>query len=208
MSSPSKSKHWIRWNVSVSSTLSNSAAYGPPCTQRCRCWRERARQQVREREQPPLRRVEGVEVLDRLVQVAVVRACVQPVLAARLQEHAHEREQEVQVLRGRLEAERVDGEGAVRQAHPPDAAAEQRGQLLVAPAEVEDDRDGVVLLRVREDEVQQERLAAPGRAQDERVADIVVVQVPEVRRLVLGLEDREALAAAEMRAASARRCAA
>ena len=50
---------------------------------------------------------------------------------------------------------------AVRQAHPPDAAAEQRRQLLVAAAEIEDDRDGVVLLRVRDDEVQEERLAAP-----------------------------------------------
>ena len=43
-------------------------------------------------------------------------------------------------------------------------------------------------------------LPRPGRALHERVADIVVMQVPEVRRLVLGLEDRQALRAAEVRA--------
>ena len=41
-------------------------------------------------------------------------------------------------------------------------------------------------------------LPTAGRARDERVADVVVVEVPEVRRLMLGLEDRQALAAAEM----------
>ena len=50
-------------------------------------------------------------------------------------------------------------------------------------------------------------LPLPGGALDERVPDVVVVQVPEVRRLMLGLEDREAFAAAEMRAGALARCA-
>ena len=104
------------------------------------------------------------------------------------------------VLDRGLEAERIDREGAMLQTHAPDAAAEQRRQLLVAASEIEDDRDGVVLLGVRDDEIQQERLAAPRRAEDERVADVVAVQIPEVRRLMIGLEDRQTLAAAEVRA--------
>ena len=160
MSRPSKSKHWTRWNVSVSSALSKSAAYGPPCTHRCRCCAERPRQHVGEREQPPLRRVERVDVLDRLVQIAVVLHG-EPILAARLQQHPHERQQEVQVLR--RSGSRQNGlivkarcASPMRHTLPPSSGV----QLLVAAAEIEDDGDGVVLLRVREDEVQEKRLAA------------------------------------------------
>ena len=78
----------------MSSTLSKSAAYGPPCTQRCRCCDERARQHVRQREEPALRRVERVDVLDGLVEVAVVLHR-EAVLPARLQQDPHERDEEV-----------------------------------------------------------------------------------------------------------------
>src|ERR1017187_9596282 len=104
----------------------------------------------------------------------------------------------MQGLRRRQQTERVDGELAMCESHPPRAAAEQRGQLFVTPAEIEDHGDGVVLLRMRDDEVEQERLPRAGRALDEGVTDVVMVEVPEIWRLVLGLEDREALAASEL----------
>ena len=175
---------------------------GPPWTQRCRCWPSGPRQQVGEREEPALRRIEGVEILDGLVEIAVVRSACSWYCPLDSQQHAHEREQEVQIALG--VGSRQNGlmvKAAMRQAHPPDAAAEQRRQRVVAAAEIEDDRDGVVLLRVRQQEVQQERLAAtPSRPGPATWPDVVVMQVPEVRRLVLGLEDRQALAAAEVRA--------
>ena len=71
------------------------------------------------------------------------------------------------------------------------AAAEQRRQLPIAVTEVEDDGLRRVLLRVRDQEVQQKALAAAGRAEDERVADVLDVQVEGVRRAVRRLEDGE-----------------
>ena len=153
---------------------------------------ERARQQVRQREEPPLRRVEDVEVLDRLVQLAVL-GVAQAVAVGAFEQHADERVEEVQVLRRRVERERVDADVLVTQAQREVAAVEERRELPVAVPEIEDDRQRVVLLRVHHQEVQQEALAAAGRAEHERVPDVVDVQVEVVRRLVLGLEDRQRL---------------
>ena len=71
--------------------------------------------------------------------------------------------------------------------------AEQRRQLAVAVTDVEDDGLRRVLLRVRDQEVQQKALAASGRPKDEGVADVLDVQVEGVRRLVGRLEDRQRL---------------
>ena len=76
-----------------------------------------------------------------------------------------------------------------RQVAPP----EQRGELPVAVPEVEDERRRVVLLRVRYQEVQEEALAAAGRAEDERVSDVLNVDAPMKRRVVFGLEHGERL---------------
>src|SRR5205807_1794296 len=97
----------------------------------------------------------------------------QAILAARLQQHADEREQEVQVLRGRLEAERIDREVAMREANVPAAAAKQGGELLVTAAQIKDGGDGIVFLRMRDDEVHEERLPRARRARHQRVANIV-----------------------------------
>ena len=103
------------------------------------------------------------------------------------------------MLGRRLERERVDRHVSVPQADLQIAAAEERGQLPVAVAEIEDDGERVVLLRVRHQEVQQEALAAAGGAQDERVPDVLDVQVEGVRRLVRRLEHRQRLLAAGAR---------
>ena len=89
----------------MSSRLSKSLAYRPPSIHLCRRRRERAREQVREREQPPLAAVEHVEVLDRLVDLAVFELA-QPISVIAFEQHADERVQEVQVLGRRLERER------------------------------------------------------------------------------------------------------
>ena len=79
------------------------------------------------------------------------------------------------------------------QARPRDSCPpSERRELPIAVAEIEDDRQRVVLLRVRDQEVEQEALAAAGGAEDERVADVLDVQIEAVRRLVRRLEDASA----------------
>ena len=94
---------------------------------------QRARQQVRHREEPPLAVVEHVEVFDRLVDLAVLEIA-EPIAVIALQQDANEGVKEVQVLRRGFERERVDRHLSVPQADFEIAPAEQRGQLPVAVA--------------------------------------------------------------------------
>ena len=64
-----------------------------------------------------------------------------------------------------------------RQAQLDVAASQECCQLSVAAAEVEDDGERVVLLGVRDEEVQEEALAASRRAEHQRVPDVLMVQV-------------------------------
>ena len=98
------------------------------------------------------------------------------------------------MLRRRLERERVDRHLLVPQAEFEVAPSQQRGQLSVAVAEIEDDGQRLVLLRVRDEEVQEKALAAARGAQHQRVPDVLDVQVERVRRLVRRLEDGQRLA--------------
>ena len=82
----------------------------------------------------------------------------------------------------------------------PAAAAEEIRQLLIPTAEVENQRDGVVLLRVGDDEVQKERLAASRGAEDECVPDVRVMQIPVIRRVLGGVKHGQAFAVGEVRA--------
>ena len=93
----------------------------------------------------------------------------------------------------------------VTQAQREVAAVEERRELPIAVPEIEDDRQRVVLLGVHHQEVQQEALAAAGGAEDERVTDVVHVQIEVVRRLVLGLEDCQGLGV-QVRSCAARPC--
>ena len=68
---------------------------------------QRARQQIREREQPTLAAVEDVEVLDRLVELAVLELA-EAIAVVAFEQHADERVEEMQVLRRRLQRERID----------------------------------------------------------------------------------------------------
>ena len=68
------------------------------------------------------------------------------------------------------------------------ATVEQSGQLLIAASQVQHDRERVVLLCTRDEEIQEEALAASCRAQHECVADVLDVQVVRERRVVRRLE--------------------
>src|SRR6202035_4096724 len=109
---------------------------------------ERAREEIGQREQSSLRAIEYVQVLDRLVHLTVFRvAQVIPVVA--FQQHAHERVQKMQLLRRRVEREGIDRHVTLTQSDFHIAALQDGGELPVAVSEIENDRQRVVLLRVR-----------------------------------------------------------
>ena len=156
--------------------------------------REPARQDVAQGEQAALIGIEGVEGLELLIQRLVVGAGHR-VLAAGLNQDAHEREQKLQVGLGRREAERIDGEARPVEGDPQRLAAEIRREAVVAPAEIEDQGARAVALQMGDQEVEQERFPAPGRPEDQRVADVFDVQVEVVRRPLRGVEHGEGFAA-------------
>src|SRR5262249_49558835 len=63
----------------------------------------------------------------------------------------------------------------------------------VAVAEIQDNGERVVLLRMRGQKVDEKTLAAAGRAQHERVPDVFDVEIERVGRMVRRLEDGERL---------------
>ena len=184
--------------MSVSSRLSKRLGVAPAVDPFVQPSGQRPRKQVGEREQSPLAAVEDVEVLDRFVDLAIFQL-VQPVPVLTFEQHLHERVQEVQVLRCRVERERVDRDVMLAQSDLEVAPVEERRELPIAVAEIEDDRQRVVLLCVGHQEVEEEALAAAGGAEDQRVPDVLDVQVEGVRRVMRGLEDRQGVTA-EMRA--------
>ena len=138
--------------------------------------------------------IEYVDVLDRVVHLAVLELG-QAISVIAFKQHADERMQEVQMLRRRLEREGIDRVVPGTETDFEVASSEQRRQLAVAVAQIQDDRERVVLLRVRREEIGQEALPAAGRTQDERVPHVLDVQVERVRRVMRGFEYRECLAA-------------
>ena len=136
--------------------------------------------------------VQHVEVLDRLVDLPVF-SVAEPIAVHALEQHPHKGVEEVQVLRCRFEREWIDPNVALPETELEIAAFEQRRELSIAVAKVEDDGQRVVLLRVHHQEVQQEALAAAGGAEHEGVADVLHVQIEVIRCLVARLEDGERL---------------
>ena len=67
-----------------------------------------------------------------------------------LDEHPQEQVQKIQVLVGRLQRERIDGEAGVLQADIQIGPAEGACQRLVAAAEIEDEGQRIVFLRATE----------------------------------------------------------
>lgn len=155
---------------------------------------ECTRQEVGQGEQPSLAAIEDVEVDSFLEDLPVLRLLTRYPSSA-FEQHANEGVEEVQVLGCWIEGERVDRHGVLPQPDLHVAAVQQRGELPIAVTEVEYDRLWrVVLLGVRDQEVEQEALPAAGRSQHQRVTDVLHVQVEGVGRLVRRLEHRKRLA--------------
>ena len=111
----SKSKTCSRSKVSVSSTLSNRSAYRPPSTHLRRRAASARGSRFATVKRRRCARWSDVEVLDRLVHLAVLRVA-QPIAVLALEQDSNEGVQEVQMLGRRLERERVDRDRALPQA--------------------------------------------------------------------------------------------
>src|SRR5207248_2114901 len=98
-------------------------------------------------EEPPLRPVEDVEVLDGFVHLAILQFA-QSISVASFEEDASEGVQEVQVLRRGIEREWINRDAVLSQPQFDVAAVEQRGQPTIAATEIEDNGQRVVLLRM------------------------------------------------------------
>src|SRR5262249_52590649 len=131
---------------------------------------------------------------DRVVDLAVLELG-QAIVVIALEQYADERMQEVEVFGCWLERKRVDRVSSTAQAQFEVVPSEQRRQLAVAAAQIEDDGERVVLLRVRREEVDEEALPAAGRPQHEGVSDVFDVEIEGVGRVMWRLEYRERIAA-------------
>ena len=83
----------------------------------------------------------------------------------------------MQVFWRGFERKRIDSQLLMAEADFEVAAAQQCGELSIAVPEIKDNGERLVLLCVRDDEVQQKALAAARRTQYQRVADVLDVRL-------------------------------
>src|SRR5215813_9014187 len=96
--------------------------------------------------------------------------------AVRFHQDFREAKQEMQILGGGRERERIDREWAFFNAYRKISAVKEPGQIFVAGAQVKDVRERRVLLKMRQEKIQQEALSAAARAKDGRVGNILIMQ--------------------------------
>ena len=106
-----------------------------------------------------------------------------------------EGKEKLQILLALGQTERVDGEVARLLPHVQIAAAEDLGERFKAPADVEDVRLWPVFLQVRDEEIEQETLARAGHAGNQAVSHFAIMQVEEIRRVVVRLHHCQVLRA-------------
>ena len=76
----------------------------------------------------------------------------------------------------------------------PDAnirAAKKLSQAFKASAQIEDERVRIVFLQIGDEEIQQERFSSARAAENHGVGHVAVMEVQEVRRVVVGFKNRE-----------------
>ena len=149
---------------------------------------------IRQHSERAQRGLDRVEIFDLLVEIAFcgrIKLGRPPALDQHLQENS----EEIEVfLRGR-KREGIDFEIPGREANAHVGAAEQLGQAFKASAQIKDEGVRRILLHAGDQKIQQERLARAGTPQDHGVRDVTVMEIQEIRRVMIGLEDRQILRA-------------
>src|SRR5580700_5796242 len=143
-------------------------------------------------------RLQYVNPFNRIPEAAFLLE-VQPVtLLVTLNEDAEEAEEKLQVLLGLRQREGVDGEIPRFLTHIEIRALEYRRKGLEAAADIEDEGQRLVFLRVLQQKNAQIRLATTAHPENQSVGNIAGVQVEIVGRAVVGFEHSQILGA-EMR---------
>src|SRR5437016_6331323 len=97
----------------------------------------------------------------------------------------------MQVLRRGRKGEWINSEGPLFNTHRKIRALEKPSQIFVAASQIKDVGERLVLLQMHEKEIQKETLAAAGRPKNGRVRDVLIMQVKEIGRPVIGFQDRQ-----------------
>ena len=115
-----------------------------------------------------------------------------------LNEYAEEAEEKLQVLFGLRQREGVDGEVPRFLTHIEIRALEYRRKRLEAAADIKDESQRLVLLRVLQQKNAKIGLATARHPENQGMGNVAGVQVEEVGRAVVGFDDCQVLRA-EMR---------
>ena len=99
--------------------------------------------------------------------------------------------EEIEIFLGRRQRKRVDLEILGFQAHAHVGTAEELRKTLKAAAQVEDEGVGIVFLEIGNQEIQEKRFSRARAPENHGVGDVAVMEVQEVRGVVIGFEDRE-----------------
>src|SRR5271165_6732903 len=143
-------------------------------------------------------RLQYVNPLDRVPQSAFLFEVDPVTLLVTLNEHAEEAEEKLQVLFGLRQRERVDGEVPRFLTHIEIRALEYRRKRLKAAADIKDESQRVVFLRVLQQKNTEIGLATTAHPENKGVGNVAGVQVEIVGRAVVGFEHSQILGA-EMR---------
>ena len=127
-----------------------------------------------------LLRFQYVHPLDSIPELSLFLE-VQPVtLVVTFDQRAEERKQELQVLFCPRKRERIDGEVARLATDIQIAAAEYRRQRLEAAADIENESERLILLRILEQKATEVRFAAARHAKNQCVGDLSVMEIEKV----------------------------
>jgi hypothetical protein len=154
--------------------------------------RKRLGQSVREDPQPSQFRIHGIQVLNLFVNIAIGDR-VELERAFALQQDFHKQSQEVEILLGRREGERIDRKALGFEPSRDVRSGEKMCEAFKAAAEIENEGVRVILLEIGDQEVQQKGLSGAGAAENHGVRDVLVMEIQKVRSVVAGFEDREIL---------------
>src|SRR5271166_5607389 len=140
-------------------------------------------------------RLQYVDALDSVPQPSFLFEVDPETLLVTLNEYSEEAEEKLQVLFGLWQGEGVDGEVPRFLTHIEIRALEYRRKRLEAAADIKDEGQGLVLLRVLQQKNAEIRLPTPRHPENKGVGNVAGVQVEEVGSAVVGFDDCEVLRA-------------
>src|SRR5229473_5841258 len=146
-------------------------------------------ERVRQHAQRAERRVDRIEVFD-LVKEFTLGGRVELAGSLPLDQHLEKQREKIEIFLRRGQRKRVDLEILGFQAHANIRASEKLRKAFKAPTQVKNERVRIVFLKIGNEEIQQERLPCTRSPKDHRVGHIAIMEVQEVRRVVIGLKDR------------------